>query len=194
MKNEILSSKFAVNPCFCRGSSRRGQSMLESCVVIIILCLLLFGLFQLSRVFVAQEILQFAAGRGARARAIGMNDFMVHKTIRAATIVNAGLMQRPQLLGGGPEHQLFVEQARIPFYLGTTWAYELPYVLAYEDWNTISYRLSETGANPSLIDIRVRQRFPLRAAMHRLIFHTDSFILSGSSYMEAHYPLYLDLQ
>ena len=109
--NKILIFKFVISG-WRSGSSRRGQAILESCAVVIIICILLFGLFQLSRLFVAEEILQFAAARGARARAIGMNDFMVYKTIRAATIVNAGKMQQPLLVDGSdPLAQRQVEGA-----------------------------------------------------------------------------------
>lgn len=72
------------------GSSRSGATMVESCLVITILALLLFGGVQLSRLFAAREILDNAAMTGARSAAVGFNDFMLSKVMRVATIPNAG--------------------------------------------------------------------------------------------------------
>jgi hypothetical protein len=164
--------------------------MVESCLVMAILCLLLFSLFQVSRLFVAEDVLQYASARGARARAVGFNDFMVFKTVRVATIVNAGAMLEPRE-GGGPAAQRALERGRIPLYMGADWPHELPSILDYEDWWTVSYSLIE-GGNPALVDCRVSQRFPLRTALHRAFYAADSLTLRGESQMENHYPLYLE--
>ncbi len=71
-------------------TSRSGQSLIEACIVIAILCLVVFCGVQMSQIYMTSEVLNHAAVCGARARAVGFNDFMVMKTIRAAAIPVAG--------------------------------------------------------------------------------------------------------
>jgi len=122
--------------------SRSGQSLIEACMVIIVLCLIVFGVAQRSQMYMALEILDHAAVCGARARAVGFNDFMVQKTIRAAAIPLAGQMiqpsyvsnpyaiiptQRPHVGGAwdtalrfrGGSGQTRVEKIQLPYYLGS---------------------------------------------------------------------------
>lgn len=123
-------------------SSRSGQSLIEACVVIIVLCLIVFGVAQRSQQYMAMEILDHAAVCGARARAVGFNDFMVQKTIRAAAIPLAGQMIQPTYvsnpyaiiptqsphIGGawntavrfrGGSGQTSIEKIQLPYYLGS---------------------------------------------------------------------------
>ena len=81
--------------------------------------LVFFTVLQLSQIFSAQEVLDYAAGRGARAKAVGLDDFMVHKTVRIGSIPNAGRMEWP-VVAGGPAATQELESSRIPFYLGAT--------------------------------------------------------------------------
>ncbi len=74
-----------------------GQSLLESCLAIALLCLLFFGLFQVSRLLAAREILQHAAARAVRARTVGFNHWMTRKAVLVASIPNAGRMIEPSL-------------------------------------------------------------------------------------------------
>lgn len=146
-------------------SSRSGQSLIESCFVIAILCLVLFGGLQVSQIYVAREVLDHAAVCGARARAVGLNDFMVQKTISVAAIPLAGNLisprtpssflnpyaivpnQRPNQIGNAWNSALFstpnstqfqeVERGCIPLYLGAATQGQLPGILNYEldYWN-----------------------------------------------------------
>lgn len=188
-----------------------GQALIESCVVIGILCLLLMGLLQLSQLYMAQEILHYAAGRGARARAVGFNDFMVFKTVRASTIANAGPLTSPTInlpagtpltlrLGqrfrsrvpvttaNGPSAQGAIERARIPLYLGANWHSQLRPILDYEDWPGIDYTCQEEAAT---LTFRVSQHFPLKFLWHRLFYADDHVALSGTVTLDNHYPLYM---
>jgi len=74
-------------------SSRSGQSLIEACIVVAILCLVVFCGVQMSQIFMTSEVLNHAAVCGARARSVGFNDFMVQKTIRAAAIPCAGALR-----------------------------------------------------------------------------------------------------
>ncbi len=50
-----------------------------------LLSFILFGIFQISQIYAAKEIMMNAAVSGARARTVGLNEFMVYKVVRAAS-------------------------------------------------------------------------------------------------------------
>jgi len=80
----------------------RGQAMIESCIVILFLCLLFLGLFQFTHAHVSHEVLNYAAARAARAKTVGFNRWMVEKTLRVAAIPNSGRLLEPAVPGGDP--------------------------------------------------------------------------------------------
>ena len=151
--------------------SRSGQSLIESCFVIAILCLVLFGGVQISQFYMAREVLNHAAACGARARAVGFNDFMVQKTIRVAAIPLAGQLVQPRYTAAPPlvipaQHYLGVvwdealqfngkapqtdiEKNQIPFYLDAAdWgeaAGYLDYQLDYLNRYGWTYYTNEVG-------------------------------------------------
>jgi hypothetical protein len=136
--------------------------MVESCIVIVFLCLLFLGLFQLVHAYVAREVLIHAAARGARAKTVGFNHWMVEKTVRVAAIPNAGALVEPAIPGGDPAltlalatlgpgdlwdfalssapkaASLGVELARIPNYLASDNPAQASAILDYADWPTIT--------------------------------------------------------
>ncbi len=58
--------------------------MIEACLAMGVICLVFFGLFQLSQLAAAREVINHAAARGARAKSVGLSRFMVSKAIRVA--------------------------------------------------------------------------------------------------------------
>ncbi len=162
-------------------SRRSGQSLIESCLVVAVVSLLLLGLLQFSQIVAARDVMNHAAARGARARTVGFNTFMVRKVVRAAAIPNAGDMLTPDfqnlnwslgnlivtetpgtiwdtLLPIAPDSlQTPIELARIPFYLGAESPGWADIELEYEDWNTITYSptvfSSVPGGNPDIDQI-----------------------------------------
>ena len=92
--------------------SRAGQSLIESCLVIAILCLVLFGGIQISQLYLTREILDYAASSGARARAVGLNDFMVRKTVQLASVSIAGAVINPHNIPviNGPSRSFWLSQ------------------------------------------------------------------------------------
>jgi hypothetical protein len=169
-----------------------GQSLIESCIVMAVLCLLFMGMFQVSQLFMAQEILNFASARGARAKSVGFNSFMVRKTVRVGTIANAGRMLVPDV-EGGPAQQRAIERSRIPLYLGSERHVRLSSILDYEDWADITHSWVEQ-TEPSILTFRVFQRFPLRYPFHRTFHASDSVDMRGEVRIDNHYPLYLDTE
>lgn len=200
-------------------TSRSGQSLIESMIVVVIVCLIFFGLFQVSQLYAAKAVLTLAANATARARMVGFNDFMVYKVARAATIPNAGRIETPDVTRSGgmanfiqtetpgvvwdvalhagqpssPQYQ--AEWSRIPLYLSATRWGDLPAILDYANWDDVFY--AEGSGSADLILARVRQDYELVWPFVRAFYaddrvRMDSGGASGYVVREKHYPLYLE--
>jgi len=195
-----------------RARRRAGQSLVESCLVVVVLCLLLFGVLQVSHLFMISEVLDYAATAGARAHSVGFNPFMVEKTIRVAAIPTAGRIINPAPPGanGGspwgvrntgwlwnfalrsnPGSQLFtqIEKPRIPEYLAADWGQLYGY-LDYEAWDNQSIR-STVFETADAVEVRVQQDVPLNFPFHRAFYDGDMISYEGRATLENHYPMYL---
>jgi hypothetical protein len=198
---------------------KAGQALIETCIVMMLLCLIFFGLIQLSQLSASKEILDYAASCGTRARSVGFNEFMVGKVVRVAAIPNAGKLLEPVMvrpanpapLSGTPgtawdyaltaqpaSPQYPIESARIPLYLGGDSAGRLPGILDYEYWDNLS---TDARGNIGFImydsagsglGVHTAQEVPLWTPLHRLIYDGDTFPLAGDAILENHYPLYLN--
>lgn len=197
---------------------RAGQSLIETCLAMFIICLIFAGFFQVSQILAAREVLRHAAARGARAQTVGFNRWMVEKCIYTALIPNSGRMLEPvyentnetlrdlttdlspgalwdRLLGMNPSSaQYDLERARIPEFLGSENRSRSRFILDYERWqdgsNTIDYTASATG--DSEIQMTVDQELPLTVPLHRGFYADDKVRLVGESWIENHFPLYID--
>lgn len=69
--------------------------MLETLIAVSLICVIFFGVMQISQMYAAREILHHAAARGARAKTVGFNHWMVRKAILIAAIPNSGDMITP---------------------------------------------------------------------------------------------------
>lgn len=198
---------------------RGGATLIEACIVVVLLCLLLFGAVQVSRLYAAKEILDYSSMAGARAKAVGLNDFMVYKVVRVASIPNAGRLRNPNIdsasgtaynwQGGRPGYlwdqavanapaspQYNAEVARIPFYLGAEWYGQLGAILDYEDWNTvnISQNWAEDGDQ---VHVNVSQSVPITFPLRRAFYAGEDVMMrAGDAFnrgarMANHAGLYL---
>ena len=201
----------------CRG--REGQSLVETCLAMGMICLIFMGMFQISQLFAAKEILNYTASRATRAKTVGFNEWMVTKAARVAAIPNSGRLLEPileevdhgirnavntlnsgelwnyALRTTGPGHQLALEQARIPDYMGSETEHIASYVLNYQGWidgGVHVYEPPASGLIDDLITLNVWQDVPLWVPMHRAFYGADHVRLDGSSTIEKHYNLYLD--
>ncbi len=197
-----------------RAGPRSGQAIIESCIVVILMSLMLFGLIEIGRLFMGREAMNYAASVGARARAVGFNDFMIFKTMRVASIPIAGKMLMPSVtltdpnsgrwsgskpgslwdfaVTANPVSQQYdqIEQSRIPLYLGAqTWG-ELQPILNYEDWDKQAMITGDNGDEAVVASIR--EDVPLKFAFHRAFWGADYVQESGNASMDGHYLLYLD--
>lgn len=178
----------------CRGSS--GQAIIESFIVIFIICILLFGLLQAAVVVAGSEILHHAAARAARARSVGFNEWMALKAMRVASIPNSGRMIEPvydelvlaSLFGrrpspgraidialgadAGVSPRAVFERVRVPAYLASENHGRASHVLNYEEWQRGSFSHNERASmlGQGTIRMLVEQEFPLRMPLNRFLF------------------------
>jgi hypothetical protein len=205
----------ACKPLPSRVSRRKsGQSMIESAGMMVLITFIFLTVFQMSQLFAAKEITHHAASAGARAKAVGFNDFMTWKVIKAALIPNSGRMITPEvdripfpdelyLQGVGASWDyatdanttprstsIDVEMSRIPEFLGTVDWNQLYGILDYEDWDTVTW--------PSVIEVddmiavSVRQRYPLKMPFHRAFYADDEIDMRSRAWQGNHANIYLE--
>jgi len=188
-----VKTAFLPDTCFSRCS---GQAIIESFIIILILCVLLFGLLQAAVVFSGSEILHHAAARAARARSVGFNDWMALKALRVASIPTSGKMIEPDFqplqlgspFGANPQpgtawdlaftatpgisERAVFERVRIPAYLASENSARGAHVLNYEEWDRGSFSHSERGSifGTGTLVYRVEQDFPLNLPLNKFVF------------------------
>jgi hypothetical protein len=170
--------------------------MIESVFVIIVACLCFLGIFQYANLFAAKAVLSHAAARGARARAVGFNHWMVEKSARVAAIPASGKRITPAFAGVDPAITAALsrnrvgeiwdlalrsntrspgtqlELGRIPDYMDSVNTPTSENILNYELWDALRVDIDEPlnldGATPSSLTVTVRQRHPLLIALAAL--------------------------
>ena len=181
--------------------ARSGAALIEASLVMGLMALVLFGALQVSRLFAAREILDYAAMNGARARAVGFNSFMVHKVVRVSAIPNAGRPIMPDLPAGTSvgldptglrpgalwdaamrargsiSRRAVIERQRVPFYLAAEHYGELNAILDYADWHTVVHQADTPGDRE--VRVTVRQLFPVTMPMSRTFIGDDELMLYG---------------
>lgn len=197
-----------------------GQSLIEACLAIFVISLIFTGVYQVSRIYIAKELLANAANRSARAEAVGFNHFMATKAAKVAVIPSSGPLNNREFNGFDPiidnaarsmgpgelwsfavnttpfSEQAEFEKARIPSYLESRDHWQAQHILDYRDWDRIAVHSQTTIANDPYntapIHMRVTQEYELRTPLHRAFSATDEIDLEGESYIENHYQLYLE--
>jgi len=210
-------------PGFRRAGARccAGQSLIEACLALLILCLVFMGFFQVSQLIGARQVLYHAAARGARAKMVGLNRFMVEKAVLVAAIPNAGRMTQPDVPnedaalrqwlateragvvwdrvlasdpGLAPAHE--VERARIPEFMGAEYPSWARAILDYEHWNSLHANIPGVMDDGASLEVRVGQTIDLRrlfgVGVYRAFYAADTVEFEGQSKLEAHYPLYIE--
>lgn len=169
---------------------RAGQAMVESVIVLLIVCFLLFGMLEVSRAYAAREILHHAAASASRARTVGFNGWMCSKVMRAAAIPISGEMTVPVdaisgdaalasaisssrtpgalwdwAVNSEPSAQRAAfEIARIPSFLASANDSRASNILDYKEWDDLA--ASGLGGNSSgfsgdTLTVSVRKRHSL---------------------------------
>jgi hypothetical protein len=193
---------------------REGQSLIESCIAIGLICLIFMGLLQISQLFAAREILHHAAARGARCKTVGFNRWMVTKSVRIASIPNAGRLTTPDFQNNDlalqsmvatlrpgelwdevleesePSSQQYnLESGRIPDYMFSHNSARAGHVLDYEHWDSIHKTVDD---DYDQIRVTTQQEYPLWVPLRATFYARSNATLQGEAELENHYSLYLD--
>lgn len=111
-------------------NSESGQTIVESVLTLLILCLILFGLLQIFHLSIAQMLTDYSAFCTARSYSVGFDDYLVGRTSRVAAIGASGHMTYPEDSTSNSALELLAEEEiRIPEYIqGDRW-------LNYQYWH-----------------------------------------------------------
>ena len=124
--------------------SQSGQAMVETVLAVLIISFLFLALFRLSHMLTGKIMLEHAAMRVARARAVGMNEFMCRKAARVSVIPVAGKRLKP---GPGDERKDMSETALARMYMRTPDSGYADGLLQYENWKDLSVVPGRGGAS-----------------------------------------------
>ncbi len=146
------------NPLNCQMSklslvcaSRRGQAMLESLFVLIILVAAFCFFFDFIYGIVTREVLNYGANKMARAETVGFNSFQNNKALRIGLIPISGNRIYPE----GRTFEDLRSYARI--YLQTENWPDARGMLHYDRWDSLS---AETTRTKDLLKTEVSMAFP----------------------------------
>lgn len=155
---------------------RRGQAIIETVLAVFFVTLLFLGLFELSLKLNKRIILDYAAQRVARAKTVGLNDFMCLKTARVATLSIAGDRLWPEKTDSYT-YNTSVDLGRIPIYLGSENEARARAILDYEFWHKMKFFAS--GGSGLVPEVRAS-----------ISSSEDDMV--GEAKIESHYPYYLN--
>ena len=118
--------------------------MIETVLAVLVISFLFLTLFKLSYMLTGKIMLQHAAMRVARARAVGMNEFMCIKAARVSVIPAAGKRLKP---GPDDERGRMSETALARMYMRTPDSSYADGLLQYENWEKFSVHPGHGGAS-----------------------------------------------
>ena len=109
--------------------------MIETVIAVLVIAFMFLALFKLSQMLTGKIMLEHAAMRVARARAVGMNEFMCIKAGRVSVIPVAGERLQP---GENDERKNISETALARMYMRTIDSSYADGLLRYENWDKFS--------------------------------------------------------
>ena len=124
--------------------ARPGQAMLETLLAVLFITFVFLGLFKLSRMLTGKILLEHAAMRVARARAVGFNEFMCVKAARICVIPVSGERLQP---GKDDTRNGISETALARMYLRTIDGSYANGLLRYENWDDFAVVPGRGGAS-----------------------------------------------
>ena len=154
--------------------------MLETVLAVLFITMVFLMVFQVAHMATSKILLDHAAARAARARAVGFNDWMCLKSARVAMIPVAGKRTWPED-GSGDETSL------VPIYMTTENEAMADGILEYERWGTMDF--SVRSGIGSEVESSVAVEVP------RFYSHgngdSDATEIAGGAKIESHFPLYM---
>ena len=115
--------------------------MVETVLAVLVITIVFLTLFNLSHLLTGKILVEHAAMRVARARAVGFNDFMCQKTARVAVIPVAGKRLWPTDEGFSVGNEL----GRVRTYLESPDASRANGLLDYENWHSLTVDAGDGG-------------------------------------------------
>lgn len=191
--------------CKSRTARKEGAAIGESCIVIVLLCLILFGLLQVSYLIMARDVISFSAFASARALTVGMDEEFVERVARVTTIPTAGPAFNSSVIDNASlpdsnvgyrwdvavstspgSEQFWYEHAIIPYYLGASDESDLDRILNYYYWissdTAVSSQSSAAGDEDATVTVsqNVPLVFPFASAFFMdadrgLVYTSDGF-------------------
>ncbi|MBQ1568727.1 MAG: hypothetical protein IIZ70_02380 [Kiritimatiellae bacterium] len=151
---------------------RRAQATVETLIAVLAILMMFFAAYRYSRMLAARTLLDHAAARAARAKAVGFNDFMCEKSARVAMIPVAGARTWPAGIDDVDE------VSRIPMYLSADdWPLARG-ILDYEFWPS------------TYINVRSGQGLA-PVAESAVGIWTPDYEMTGRAAVESHFPHYM---
>jgi len=151
------------------GRMNSGQAMIETVIAVVIITFVFLTLFKLSHLLTGKILLEHAAMRVARAKAVGFNEFIGVKAAQVSVIPVAGRRLWPE----GDQMDYAQELASVAIYMGTPNAGIARGVLEYEGW----HRMDLPRADGKAWTVRLEN---------------DWFDLTGSAVVEDNFTLYMN--
>ncbi len=152
--------------------------MIETVFALVFLTVVFLTLFQLAHMTQARILLDHAAARAARARAVGFNEFMCDKSARVAMIPVAGECEWPQPM---PDGMTFASW--VPAYLSSRDAAEARGILDFERWDTTTIGISSGDGLGATVEADILMECDCDDPF--------GFRMDGHAEVESHYPLYM---
>jgi len=144
--------------------------MIETVIAVLVVTFLFLVLFELSHMLTGKIMLEHAAMRVARARAVGCNEFQCMKAARVAVIPIAGNRLWPER--DDERLEGLSETALSRMYMRTPNSGYADGLLRYENWLKMTVSPGDGGAS-------------------RVTMKTDWFDLRGEAVVDA-FPLYMN--
>jgi hypothetical protein len=179
-----------------RGKS--GQAMIETIIVMVFLLIAFFTISQFADNFRARLVTDYAAGRCARSRSVGLNDYMILKIARVATMSIAGENMLPDYATSPLSASEMI--GRSGNYLASQYESQAHGVLDFELWrnNKTSVNTITGGEKITATVKQLRPQFfslPSFLAKGKSNKKEDDEVnasIEASHSIEAHYPDYLN--
>ena len=163
--------------------------MLESVIVLFFLVLAFFLVVDYAELLKTRTMMDYAAARGVRARAVGFNDFMVTKTLRIASMAVAGECLTARNAGVSPTVGFLT--SRSGSYLEAEYESDTRGILDFELWDPLKFGWSAAesyNGRQGEVAMKVHQRHPL---LSPLPGGDVESVVNGEAKMESHYRFYL---
>jgi len=190
-----MSACGRANPSASSHAAQRGQAMTESVLALLLFIVAFLLILQFADNLRAKLLCEYAAGRCARAATIGLNDYMLTKTARLATMSAAGPCRTQSDSGGTLSARALITRADA--YLETTYDAQARPILDFDYWADGRTQASAVRAGSKIV-ATVSQRRPQFFSWARFFAGDadpdaapDDARLQGTAEIEAHYPDWL---